>query len=238
MATTPDDPDTEYGRVWAADYDRWEDTSTVTALVGRVVALAAGRPVLELAAGTGRLAIPLAQAGLDVTASDVSPEMVAVLRSKPGAELVRSRVESMDAVVDERRYGVVLIACNSIWMLPTAQRQVAALRSAGGLLLPGGTLLVEMGVLALPRPVGPRPVTWGPGEEGSVESWVDPATGLLVFDFVMGDGSHRVDRVRHLTVDDLRALALDAGLTVVAVEEAWTGRPPGEDAAGVVVHLR
>ena len=88
-----------YGDRFADVYDDWyADVSDVEATVERVVALAGGadaaaggaeRPaVLELGAGSGRLALPLAAAGLDVWALDASPAMVGRLRAKPGAERV------------------------------------------------------------------------------------------------------------------------------------------------------
>jgi SAM-dependent methyltransferase len=76
-----------YGRSFADVYDRWYPTDADTvASVDRLCALApeAGT-VLELGIGTGRLAIPLAHRGLDVTGIDASPEMLDALRSNVAA---------------------------------------------------------------------------------------------------------------------------------------------------------
>jgi 2-polyprenyl-3-methyl-5-hydroxy-6-metoxy-1,4-benzoquinol methylase len=47
--------------------------------------LAAGQPVVEFGIGTGRIALPLAERGLEVHGIDGSPEMVSELWRKPGA---------------------------------------------------------------------------------------------------------------------------------------------------------
>jgi len=49
----------------------------------------AGGAVLELGCGTGRITIPLAQQGIDITGLDIAPEMIAFGKRKPGAELVK-----------------------------------------------------------------------------------------------------------------------------------------------------
>src|SRR4051794_11598333 len=48
--------------------------------------LAGGRRALELGIGTGRIALPLAQRGVDVQGIDLSSAMVAKLREKPGGQ--------------------------------------------------------------------------------------------------------------------------------------------------------
>jgi len=87
-----------YGAVHAEVYDDWYGEggrfplaaagtpAEVADGVTTLVADAGGGPVLELGVGTGRLALPLAERGLDVTGLDDSPEMLGRLRAKPGAD--------------------------------------------------------------------------------------------------------------------------------------------------------
>jgi ubiquinone/menaquinone biosynthesis C-methylase UbiE len=77
-----------YGQAWAEDYDILTPiTPAMTAAaIGRLARLADGGPVLELAAGTGRLSIGLADLGLAVTATDISPAMLDQLRAKDPTE--------------------------------------------------------------------------------------------------------------------------------------------------------
>ncbi|HEX8804487.1 MAG TPA: class I SAM-dependent methyltransferase, partial [Acidimicrobiales bacterium] len=83
-----------YGDRFADVYDDWyADVSDAEATVARVAALAAAAgapagPVLELGAGSGRLAVPLAAAGLDTWALDASTAMLDRLRAKPGGDRV------------------------------------------------------------------------------------------------------------------------------------------------------
>ena len=67
-----------YGEAMADVYDDWyAEVSDVEGTVARIAELAAGGPVLELGIGTGRLALPLAAAGVEVHGIDASPAMAA-----------------------------------------------------------------------------------------------------------------------------------------------------------------
>lgn len=219
---TAEQPDpTRYGREWAADYDRWEEPDA--AAVARLVRLAGNRPMLEVAAGTGRLAIPLAEAGVVVTASDVSPEMIEVLRGKDPEGLVSTRVESMDAL-QEGTFGLILIAANSIWMLTSAESQQRAVRSAAEHLEEGGRLVVELGTVRPEPLVGERRVEWAPGVFVTEYRRFDPSSGRLSYRHTMPDGEQRWTELRVLTVAELAGMAAAAGLSVERVERGWTGQ--------------
>jgi SAM-dependent methyltransferase len=213
---------TRYGREWAADYDAFEEPDA--AAVDRLVRLAAGRPLLEVGAGTGRLALPLAEAGVPVTASDISPEMIEVLRSKDERRLVTTRVESM-ADLRDGVFGVIVNAANSLWMLTTAELQEQAVRSAADHLAPGGHLVVELGSVAPEPLVGETRVEWAPGVVLTQWRAYDPATGRLSYRHTMPDGHERVTELRHLTVAGLLDMAAGAGLALEALERGWTGEP-------------
>ena len=72
-------------------------------------------PVVEWGAGTGRLAFPLAAAGHDVTAVELSTEMV--LRGKRKGETVEWVVGDMRSTQPGRRYGLAVCAFNSFLCL-------------------------------------------------------------------------------------------------------------------------
>ncbi len=79
-----DDPGL-FGRLWAADYDGNAGTNPDPGpAVDFLADIAADGPVLELAIGTGRVALPLAARGLVVEGVEASEEMVARMRAKPG----------------------------------------------------------------------------------------------------------------------------------------------------------
>ncbi|MEV4394235.1 class I SAM-dependent methyltransferase [Nonomuraea sp. NPDC049607] len=132
-----------YGRRIADIYD-----ATVTELptgdaVERLAALADGGPVLEFGIGTGRLALPLAARGLTVAGIDASPEMTRELRAKPGGEAVPVTVGDFSTVRVEGSYGLVVLAINTIFALPTQEAQVNCFANAARHLRAGGRFVVE-----------------------------------------------------------------------------------------------
>jgi SAM-dependent methyltransferase len=102
-------------------------------------------PVLELACGTGRLAIPIARAGVPVVGLDASAEMLDVARQKgadlSNLELVLGRIETFDLA---RQFGAILLALSSFYCLGTAEAQGRALRNARRHVRAGGRLLMDM----------------------------------------------------------------------------------------------
>lgn len=129
------------------------------------LALAArtGGPVLELAAGTGRLAVPLAASGLAVTALDLDPRMLSraadrwaerggrsATRRRTGsrAQPGRGSLDLVEADLVEadlgRRFGLVLLGLNSLLLLADAERQAAALVSIARHLRNDGLAVVDV----------------------------------------------------------------------------------------------
>lgn len=115
-----------------------------------------GGSVLELGVGTGRIALPLAALGAAVTGVDVSPRMLAELAARDPTGTVRAVRGDMTDYADDRAYDVVLIACNTLFMLPDPDLQLACLAAAGRRLAPGGRLVVEV--------YSPLPFVRGPAE--------------------------------------------------------------------------
>lgn len=138
---------TLYDRI-AGIYDPW--SRSVTEDVGFYVdqALASGGPVVELAVGTGRIAVPIAEAGIPVIGVDSSPEMLAVARAaaeSAGVEgLVDLRVGDLrDPPVSER---VPLAICpfRSLLHMEMEAEKLRALRAARELLEPEGRFAFDV----------------------------------------------------------------------------------------------
>lgn len=134
-----------YGDAFADVYDDWYgEVSDVAVTVALVVALAgpAGR-VLELGVGTGRLALPIASAGLHVTGIDASSKMLEQLaRNDPEATVVAVAGDMVDDL-PIGRFDVVLAAYNTVFNLLTADRQLALFREVALRLAPGASFVVE-----------------------------------------------------------------------------------------------
>ncbi len=115
---------------------------TVDLLVG----LADGRAALELAIGTGRVALPLSGRGVPVHGIELSQAMVDRLRVKPGAERIPVTIGDMTSARVAGRFGLVFLVFNTIGNVTTQDDQVAVFENAAAHLGPGGRFLVEVGV--------------------------------------------------------------------------------------------
>jgi SAM-dependent methyltransferase len=104
---------------------------------------------LELAIGTGRIAVPLAERGVRVAGVDLSPDMVAELRRK--TDEVPVEIGDMATTRVEGTFSVAYIVYNSIFNLPTQELQAACFENAAAHLEPGGTFVVELMVPELQR---------------------------------------------------------------------------------------
>ena len=148
-----------YGEGIADVYDEWfGDVGDVAATVAFLDSLAAERPgrFLELAAGTGRLAIPLAEVGHDVTAVDISAAMLDRLRAADPAGRVKAIRGDMVDDLPDGHFDVVFVAFNSLFMLADPGRQAACFAAVARRLAPGGAFVVDAFVPWDPPRGGPH----------------------------------------------------------------------------------
>jgi SAM-dependent methyltransferase len=99
---------------------------------------------LELAIGTGRIAVPLAARGVRVAGVDLSPDMVAELQKK--TDEIPVVVGDMTTTRVDGSFSLVYTVFNSINNITTQDGQVAAFANAAAHLEPGGCFVVEVGV--------------------------------------------------------------------------------------------
>jgi len=99
---------------------------------------------LELAIGTGRIALPLAARGVRVAGIDLSPDMVAQLRRKSAA--IPVEIGDMTTTHVGGTFSLVYVVFNSINNLTTQDAQVACFENAARHLVPGGCFVVEVGI--------------------------------------------------------------------------------------------
>jgi SAM-dependent methyltransferase len=137
-----DDPG-HFGRLWAGTYDAGPELDPAPA-VDFLAALAPDGPVLELAIGTGRVALPLTARGFAVEGVEASPEMVAKMRLKPGGAEVPVAIGDMaDVPAGGGPYAMVYLVYNTFFNLVREQRQRDCLRNAARVLAPGGAFVIE-----------------------------------------------------------------------------------------------
>ena len=121
------------------DYPRGDEEETVDFLAS----LAGEGPVLELAIGTGRIALPLASRGVRVDGIDFSDAMVARLRAKPGGHALDVTIGDYADVPVPGRYALVYVVYNTLFNLLTQDDQVRCFVNVAAHLADGGAFVVE-----------------------------------------------------------------------------------------------
>jgi len=136
-----------YGDAFADVYDDWyrgvSDVDATVALLERLAGEASSGAVLELGAGTGRLAVPLARTGLAVCAVDASAAMLDRLHDRDPEGTVTTILGDMVDDLPSGPFGVVLVAYNTFFNLLSAARQAACFASVAARMSPGGSFVVE-----------------------------------------------------------------------------------------------
>ncbi len=207
--------------------------------------------------GSGRLAVPLAEAGHTVTGVDLDPAMLDRARTRSAGTAGEDRLTLIEADIvglalpGEARFGLAFIALNSLLLLPTRGAQRAALQALADHLAPGGLALVDIWlpdaedlarfdgriVLEWPRldPETGAMVT----KTGSAQHDATSATVNLTTIFEEGGQGEPVrrwlrrDRLRLVSADELHGFAEDAGLEVELLAGGYDMSPlgPGSDRA-------
>jgi SAM-dependent methyltransferase len=148
-----DDP-AFYGDRWAAVYDEHHAGTAgldPAAAVEFLAGLAGDGRALELAIGTGRVALPLAGRGIAVEGVDASEAMVARLRAKPGGGAIPVMIGDMAQVPVTGPFQLVYLIFNTLFGLLTPDRQASCFAGAARVLGPGGVFVIECFVPDLAR---------------------------------------------------------------------------------------
>ena len=219
-----------------------------------------GGPVLELAAGTGRLSVPLAAAGFDVIGVDVDPAMLARARERAATEKADGSLELVEADLRGLRlsaagtFKLAFVALNSLLLLGSREAQREALRTMAAHLAPNGLAVVDVWlpdaddlarfdgriVLEYARTEPGTGVTVtkaGSAQHDSVSQQVTLTT--LYEESSQGGPAKRwvrVDRLRLVSADELRGFAEDVGLEVEILAGGYDLAPlgPASDRAVLV----
>jgi SAM-dependent methyltransferase len=141
----------DLAEVYDAVYAEMAGPAVLGPIIDLLIGLADGEPVLEFAAGTGRVALPLRGRGLAVTALELSESMADQFRAKPGADSVQLIVGDMTSVRVPGRFGLVYVVANSLMNVTTQEGQLAVFENAAAHLNPGGRFVVELAVPQLRR---------------------------------------------------------------------------------------
>jgi len=197
----------------------------------RALAKRTGGPVVELAVGSGRIAVPLAGDGLEVTGVDLDAAMLRRARAHADAlgpavsgrlhlveaDLTRLAVDGgadADTARLAGRFKLAILALNSVLLLPTAADQRSALAAMSALLAPGGVAVVDAW---LPDPAdlvafdGRLSLEWlrhdpatGRDVTKTVAAWLDSATRRVTLTTVFEEGAPGEPPARWTRTDALR----------------------------------
>jgi SAM-dependent methyltransferase len=185
----------------------------------------AGAGALELGIGTGRIALPLGARGVRVEGIDLSPDMVAQLRRKPGGADLPVAIGDFATTRVDGRFALVYLVFNTIMNLTSQDAQVACFRNAAAHLEPGGRFVIEVGVpdlQRLPRGEVFRPFTVRPDHLG-IDEYDVLGQGLVSHHYSI-DGDRVVETIsmpfRYVWPSELDLMARLAGMTL---SERWGG---------------
>jgi SAM-dependent methyltransferase len=206
----------------AARYDKGlgerGDPAVIAATVDFLAVLGNGGPALELGIGTGRIALPLAARGISVHGIDLSPDMVAQLRTKPGGEELAVTIGDFATARIGKGFSLAYIVFNTINNLTTQDAQVACFESVAAQLAPGGAFVVEVGVPG----AGPLRVFALSETHAGIDEY-DRATQRLVshhFSLVDGRWVRQSIPFRSVSPAELDLMARLAGMRL---RERWSG---------------
>jgi SAM-dependent methyltransferase len=215
-------------------YDPW--SRSVTEDVGFYVdeARRVGGPVVELAVGTGRIAVPTAVEGIRVIGLDSSPGMLEVCRQRAElagvSELLDLRLGELEAPQVEERVGLVTCPFRSFLHLLDDGARLRALGAARELLLPGGRLVFDVFAPGA-EDIADTHGRWLEREPGIFEraEWDSRARTLTLS--VRGDSGATTFTLAWLSPEEWRGLLERAGFQVLGCF-GWFDRRPyagGED---------
>ncbi|MDQ3751528.1 MAG: class I SAM-dependent methyltransferase [Actinomycetota bacterium] len=216
-----------YGDRIADVYDDWyEDVFDTEGAVDLLARLADGGRALELAIGTGRVAVPLAGAGVEVHGIDASEAMVAKLRAKQNGNAIPVAMGDFTDVNVEGKFSLIYVVFNTFFALSSQRDQVTCFRNVAEHLNDDGAFVIEAFV--------PDPTRFDRGQRvdaGRVES------GEVVIDASRHDPVNQRAHSSHIRITEQgirlfpvqiryawpSELDLMAELAGLVLKERWSG---------------
>ncbi|HLZ30456.1 MAG TPA: class I SAM-dependent methyltransferase [Chloroflexota bacterium] len=221
--------DERIARSYEAKWPELFEPAVVNPTVNFLSDLAGTGCALELGIGTGRIALPLSRRGLHVHGIELSPAMVAEMRTKPGGDNIGVTIGDFATTTVDGRFTLAYLIRNTIMNLTTQDQQVACFRNVAAHLEPGGCFVIEVMVPELQRlPPGETVHAFAvtPSHLGFEE--YDVATQIAVsHHYWVVDG--RLETLsapfRYVWPSELDLMALLAGMTLRERWSNWDREP-------------
>jgi SAM-dependent methyltransferase len=135
--------DERIAKSYEAKWPELFEPAMVDPVVAFLADLAGGGAALEFGIGTGRIAIPLSRRGVRMHGIDLSPDMIAELRSKPGTDGIGVTVGDFSTTRVGGIYSLAYLVRNTITNLTSQDDQVACFANVAAHLEPGGLFVIE-----------------------------------------------------------------------------------------------
>lgn len=190
-----------------------------------------GRRVLELGIGTGRLALPLADADFSVTGMDASPAMLEVLAQRDVAGRIRTQLGDFTRDRVEGEFDLAMIMVNTLFFATSQDDQVSVFAAVADALTDEGVFLVETFSPSVYHAQRAPLVQMRQLDEATlmVEQYtVEPTSQFLIAQHtVLGRGEpfSFTHLLRYAFPFELDAIARCAGLELVERMAGWNGAP-------------
>jgi SAM-dependent methyltransferase len=219
-------------------YDPWSRSVTEDVEFYVDEAIAAGNVVVELGIGTGRIAIPTAQAGVRVIGVDSSERMLAICQARADeagvAQLVDLRLGDLRRPPVDEQVALVTSPFRSLLHLQADDERLEAFRAVSRLLVAGGRFVFDV-FTPSPEDVEDTHGRWLEREPGIWERAEWDVEGRVLQLSVRGPGGGTTMRLAWRSPGEWKALLQQAGFEVVACY-GWFDRRPytgGEDSVWV-----
>lgn len=226
-------PEDHFGEAIAAHYDDPSDErfhpEAIEPVVELLAELAGDGAALEFGIGTGRIALPLADRGVEVHGIDLSTAMVERMRAKPGGADIPVTIGDFATARAEGTYSLAYLVFNTIQNLTSQDEQVACFENAAGHLEPGGQFVIEVGVPNLRR--------LPPGESLRAFALTPTHLGIDEFDvarqglvshhheLIEGEWQYQPIPFRYVWPAELDLMARLAGMTLTDRWSGWRREP-------------
>jgi SAM-dependent methyltransferase len=212
----------------AARYDESDaemfDPAVVDPAVDFLAELAGGGRALELAIGTGRIALPLAARGVEVHGIELSNAMAARLRAKPGGDRIPVTIGDFTSASADGPFSLAYLVYNTIQNVTSQEQQVACFRNVAAQLEPGGCFVIEVEVPALQRiPPGQRFHVFAAADDHwGIDEYDVASQGAYSHHFELIDGRWEFSSMpfRYVWPAELDLMAQLAGMRL---RERWGG---------------
>jgi SAM-dependent methyltransferase len=219
-------------------YDPWSQSVVEDVSFYVEEAVRSGGPVLELGVGTGRIAVPMAAAGVAVTGVDTSQGMLDVARERAElagvSELVDLRHGDMRDPPVDGRFALVAIPFRSLLHMESDADRRATLRAVRERLAPDGRFVFDVFAPGA-EDIADTHGRWLEREPGIWEraDWHEETRTLILR--VRGSGREAEMSLAWLSVPEWRALLEDEGFELEALygwfdRSSWSG---GEDSVWI-----